>query len=341
MNSMKSLISKFAGLLSIIIVSQSLLLGLNPVEAASKSVITPLVEDTQTDAQTTSDNIGSGNLSNNWAGYASTGGTYTSVSGTWDVPASTNPGTRIGSDAAWIGIGGLESKDLIQAGTLAFTNARGQASYHAWIEMLPDAPIELPIDINPGDSVSASITETSKDIWHVVLKNNTTGKEASHDLNYSSSHSSAEWVVEAPSDAASNSLIPLNQFAPIQFTSGTTVKDGRQMTISESGAHSITMVNDGNRALAVPQAVGTTGSDFKIARTNAPLTERVAVNPVIITNPGTTSADQYDVGGGITIIVTPQGIIIQNSNSAAQNTSNQTAYQTHYRTHHRARALSI
>jgi len=48
-------------------------------------------------------------------GYAARGGTFTSVSATWTIPhlALDGPFAR---DATWIGIGGLRSRDLIQAG---------------------------------------------------------------------------------------------------------------------------------------------------------------------------------------------------------------------------------
>src|SRR2546422_6193579 len=42
--------------------------------------------------------------SSNWSGYASTGGVFTSVTGSWIVPTVTS--TSIGADATWVGIGG-------------------------------------------------------------------------------------------------------------------------------------------------------------------------------------------------------------------------------------------
>jgi hypothetical protein len=67
------------------------------------------------------------NHSNNWAGYVATGGTFTSVSGSWIVPQVNATGTS--SDATWVGIGGTTSRDLIQTGTRAVVNSNGQVSY--------------------------------------------------------------------------------------------------------------------------------------------------------------------------------------------------------------------
>src|SRR5690348_4888732 len=58
--------------------------------------------------------------SSNWAGYVAEGGTYTGVSGAWHVPVpQDSAATSVAADATWVGIGGVESHDLIQAGTQA------------------------------------------------------------------------------------------------------------------------------------------------------------------------------------------------------------------------------
>jgi hypothetical protein len=85
----------------------------------------------------------------NWAGYTATEGSYTSVSGSWVVPEVKN--ASVGrADAAWVGIGGVESHDLIQAGTQAVVTRRG-VQYQAWYEMLPDVSIPVPLAVRPGD----------------------------------------------------------------------------------------------------------------------------------------------------------------------------------------------
>src|SRR5262249_9163260 len=45
--------------------------------------------------------------SENWSGYAATGGTFTGVSGAWTVPQVS--GTTGAADATWVGIGGTSS----------------------------------------------------------------------------------------------------------------------------------------------------------------------------------------------------------------------------------------
>src|SRR6266540_1976205 len=109
--------------------------------------------------------------SSNWSGYVASGGTYTSVTGTWIVPQV--GATTTGADATWVGIGGVSGTDLIQAGTQA-TVAGGSVSYEAWIEMLPDSSRTVSLSVAPGDSVTVTITEQSTGNWLIVMVNNTT-----------------------------------------------------------------------------------------------------------------------------------------------------------------------
>src|SRR5205823_10341559 len=134
----------------------------------------------------------------NWSGYAATGGTYTAVSGSWSVPQF-SPDGPAGIDAAWVGIGGVRSRDLIQAGTQQTVSGSGRTQYEAWIEMLPRSSRPVPLQVHPGDSITVSINEESTDQWLIHFTNNTTGQTYDTTQTYTSSHSSAEWVEEAPS----------------------------------------------------------------------------------------------------------------------------------------------
>jgi hypothetical protein len=79
------------------------------------------------------------NTSHNWSGYAAGSGPYTGVTGTWTVPQPRLSGVAAGVGATWVGIGGVSSHDLIQAGTQEVTDGRGQAQFQTWIEMLSKA----------------------------------------------------------------------------------------------------------------------------------------------------------------------------------------------------------
>ncbi|HEY3118270.1 MAG TPA: G1 family glutamic endopeptidase, partial [Chloroflexota bacterium] len=132
----------------------------------------------------------------NWAGYAATQGTFTSVSGTWTVPQPAMDGTQ-GADATWVGIGGEHSRDLIQAGTEAAVSSGNRVRYYAWIEMLPDYSKPVPLAVHPGDSVTVSLAQQEPGSWLISFNNHTTGATFNRTVQYQSSLSSAEWIEEA------------------------------------------------------------------------------------------------------------------------------------------------
>ena len=215
--------------------------------------------------------------SHNWSGYAATGGSYSAVSGTWTIPQFNGSSTS-GVDATWVGIGGVTSRDLIQAGTQQTVSGRGSTRYQAWVEMLPQASRPVPLTIHAGDSVTVSIAEQSTDHWLITFTNNTTGQSYQDTDEYSSSHSSAEWVEEAPS-ATRSGILPLDDFGTITFSAGTATKDDQTETIAQTGARAITMLGSRNQALAVPSPLGADGASFSISRTSAPSTGGVPAFP--------------------------------------------------------------
>jgi hypothetical protein len=205
--------------------------------------------------------------SRNWAGYAATAGTFTAVSGTWTVP-NVSAGSTPAADATWVGIGGVSSTDLIQAGTDA-TVQGGQVSYSAWVETLPQASQTVPLSVSAGDSVSVSITQQPDGTWQILIRDATTGQSYQKNVTYSSSRSSAEWVEESPA-AGRRVLLRLDNFGTVTFTSATTVEDGQQRTIAQAGGQSITMYNASQQPLAQPSALSADGASFSVTRTNVP-----------------------------------------------------------------------
>ena len=152
----------------------------------------------------------------NWAGYAVTPGSgITAVSSTFTVPSAGEVPPGFG--ASWAGIGGFSTSDLIQAG-VSENDAVGGAllggQYNAWYEILPAS--ETPITggctgnvpsctVNPGDKISVNISNAGGNTWDISLSD--AGNWSwSKSLNYASTESSAEWIQEAPSLAAVQTL---------------------------------------------------------------------------------------------------------------------------------------
>ncbi len=211
------------------------------------------------------------NTSLNWSGYVATQGTFTSVSGTWNVPSVTAT-TNNTADATWVGIGGVSTHDLIQAGTQALTDQGGTVTYEAWYETLPQDMQSVPLPIHAGDSIGVSISQaapltSSPTVWQISFIDHTTGGTYTTNVSYNSSFSSAEWVEEMPT--ANIGFIPLDNFGAISFTDGSAVVDGASATIAGANAQPISMITQAGETLATPSALGSDGASFTITRTNA------------------------------------------------------------------------
>lgn len=210
---------------------------------------------------------GSSSESENWAGYAATGGTFTSVSATWIVP-NVDSSTSPAADATWVGIGGVSSDDLIQAGTEAIVESN-EVTYAAWIETLPESSKTVPLTVNAGDKVSVSVTQQSSGTWQIVIKDMTSSQTYKTTVQYQSSLSSAEWIEESPT-AGQRLLLPLDSFGSISFSGATTVENGKTRTIAQAGGQAITLSVGVRQVLAQTSVLGADGSSFTVTRTDTP-----------------------------------------------------------------------
>lgn len=159
----------------------------------------------------------------NWSGYSvatnlkhPAKNSVNQVFGTWTVPVISASNVDAYS-SIWVGIDGYSSSTVEQIGTEhdwdATTNT--QVNY-AWFEMYPrDAYLieDFPLDI--GDSISGSVQFKSGGTFSLTLYNNTKQTYTVIPKKYTKSknakRSSAEWIVEAPSDY-SDTVLPLANF---------------------------------------------------------------------------------------------------------------------------------
>ena len=99
-----------------------------------------------------------------------------------------------------MGLGGADNTEALeQDGTESNCSAEGTASYYAWYELVPKAPVRVDLPVSAGDHISSKVTVdgTSVSIW---LSNETSGQTFSKTLSMSNPDvSSAEWIAEAPS----------------------------------------------------------------------------------------------------------------------------------------------
>jgi hypothetical protein len=204
----------------------------------------------------------------NWSGYAVTpsGGGITAVSQKFTVPSAglVPPGFA----ATWTGIGGYNTSDLIQAGTAeqsAPDNPLVGPQYYAWYELLPASETQLTnctgdanCTVTPGDAISVDISQVSGNTWSISMT------DAGHwswskDVTYSSSGSSGEWILEAPTLIAQTLLAPVGtvHFGPTStYTAG-----GATHTIAQGDPTQI-FLSPGVVNEATPSALASDGQSF-------------------------------------------------------------------------------
>ncbi len=215
--------------------------------------------------------------SENWSGYAVAGAidSVTSVSASWVVPAAICGGSepKTGYAAFWVGIDGYNSDTVEQTGTDSDCSS-GTPAYYAWYEFYPEPSYEIiHFSVEPGDSISASVTYSGSE-FTVSVKNERTGKTYAKTERVSGAkRSSAEWIAEAPS--SNQGVLPLSDFGTVFLGQNSTGVSGtNEATIDSrsdpiggfpsSSVESITMMGDDQNMEATPSALSSDKSSFSV-----------------------------------------------------------------------------
>ncbi len=235
--------------------------------------------------------------SSNWAGYADTNDTYTSVSSSWIEPAVTCAASGSGgglglggggltglfssllggpsaASAFWVGLDGYTSTSVEQIGTDSDCDS-GTPSYYAWYEMYPNPSVTLPTSdvVSPGDRLTALVaSNTAGTSFLLMIKDSTAGWNFSTTQAGSGfARSSAEVIAEAPSECTVVfcNEISLADFGHIGY-SGSSLIDaaGKQGSLSAFNANEISMSDNGT-TLATPSNLSSDGSSFTVTWNNS------------------------------------------------------------------------
>jgi hypothetical protein len=192
--------------------------------------------------------------SNNWSGYVVGTGPYTSVTGTFTVPGlAATPTETVTSE--WVGIDGASGLGpLIQAGVDETYDPSTNLVYtSAWWEVLPAPSVPIPsLGVTAGDSVTVTIWQASGTLWGIEVADDTTGQSFTTEQSYTGPASTAEWIVEAPTDGLTNSEATLGAYSPpVTFSN---LRMGGPETTLEAD----TMVQ-GGVVVSVPSELTSTG----------------------------------------------------------------------------------
>jgi hypothetical protein len=208
---------------------------------------------------------GSGSFAN-WSGYelSAAKGTYDAIQGEWYVPSVANV-TAAGLglqtySAYWIGLDGIGTSDLVQAGTeqqyfefppFSFSN------YYAFSELLPNQPTEsviTGITVSPSNHIFTSVwigdvygdQEVNGGYGWFFMLNETTGQMAEFETPLGSTSftgSEANWIMERPwVNGAISILADYDEAIMFSAEAGTTA--GPWVPYLASNTTNWTMVND-------------------------------------------------------------------------------------------------
>lgn len=159
-------------------------------------------------------------VSSNWAGYAAHGTSFHSVWASWRQPGVSCARGQSSYSAYWVGLGGYNpgSNALEQIGTEADCQS-GHPALSAWYEMVPAGSVPVSLPVAAGDSITAAVTVSGHRAT-LVLANAT--RHRTFRTTVSSGPidiSSAEWIVEAPSDCLDAcTTLPLANFGAAVFS---------------------------------------------------------------------------------------------------------------------------
>jgi len=211
----------------------------------------------------------------NWAGYAASGPSFSSVTGSWTQPTATCPADKAQLAAFWVGLDGYSSSDptVEQIGTDSDCvrgrgrGSTGGSSYYAWFEMYPSALEVLPSSsypVGPGDTLTATVAVYGSGYLLVLVD---AGRWTYSTVQLPSTppqNASAEWIAEAPTSCrgASCTIVKLADFGAIGFSGAEA--DG--LPISSFANDQITMANrNGKKVKAGTSALSPAGSAFTVS----------------------------------------------------------------------------
>lgn len=208
-------------------------------------------------------------VSLSWAGYIVSQSfnhqlEVTAIEASWVVP-QVNASSGDGYSSTWIGVGGQIDKTLIQVGTEQDV-AGGQGTYYAWYEMLPSFSVRINgLTIAPEDTVVASLTlvDANANVWNIQLSDTTNGQTFSLNVNYHSSLSSGEWIIERPT--INSQISTLCDFGNVPFSNCQIKMNNVKGSISNFTYSEIQMTNQQAAPLASVSTLSPDGSSFNVS----------------------------------------------------------------------------
>ena len=162
--------------------------------------------------------------SRNWAGYAATPlkgiKDFNVVKSTWVEPTVTCEAKNAWT-VFWVGLDGWGNNTVEQGGSSARCT-KGVPHYALWWEMYPTNSVQIMNSINPGDTITASVTfDPGTRIFQIKVRDVTMGKGFTENQKCASDQvcqrASAEAIAEDVGHFGSGTYFPLADYGTMTF----------------------------------------------------------------------------------------------------------------------------
>jgi Peptidase A4 family len=201
-----------------------------------------------------------------WSGFAAgpqESAYYYGIQASWNVPevaAGAGNGTTTYS-GFWVGIDGLTTSDVVQAGTeqdFLSTPSMDVATYYAWTELYPTQPQNQRVmTLDAGNPMTVWVwlgdADSAPDIngayaWYYIYDSVSGEGGFTHTaLNYTYvTGTSAEWIMERPLDTKTDFFELLSNYHDAYMTDAyVLIENGTWVTAESASNVQLTMYNEG------------------------------------------------------------------------------------------------
>jgi hypothetical protein len=180
-----------------------------------------------------------------WAGFTLTGPnpaspiSFTHATGTWKVPAvACGESSSASASTIMVGLGGFTTPLLEVIGTSTECGATGPASNYGWYQVDWGQEMSFAMRIEPGDTMTASVSVSTKNLVTMTLQNVTRHTSAIvRRLAGAVDLSSADWVTGSLGCSdGSCGFEPLADFGSLEMSKvQATAAGGQTGTLATSG----------------------------------------------------------------------------------------------------------
>ena len=208
----------------------------------------------------------------NYAGYASLGAnaqsrSFSDVLGSWTVPSIqcvAHPPFPTLEVRTWVGLGGIDTKDLEKVGTGATCSSTLQIQYFAFSQIDSAAMAAIHQQVQPGDNMLAEIHYQTNGMVLFKLSDSTQNWKFTQQVSKSGRVAdSAECFIDAPTQHTSGVVVPLATFNTITFSNCSA--DGKAIDAGPiTGMY--TLVDGSGNVKATPSALSAGGNAFSITQ---------------------------------------------------------------------------